>query len=201
MGQFITHIVSATPATYAIVLAIVAIDALLPFVQAEATVITAAVLAAQGHLIVWLVVAAAALGGLAGDNASYLVGNRVGCHAADRLLNQQRLQSAEAGVRRKGGILILIARFIPVGRTATTLAAGTLEMPWRRFFAADALAATLWASYAAMLGYAGGSSFAHSLWKPLILALGIAVLLAGAGEAYRRIQNRRGKDILSGQLR
>ena len=100
-GQFITHIVSATPATYAIVLAIVAIDALLPFVQAEATVITAAVLAAQGHLIVWLVVAAAALGGLAGDNASYLVGNRVGCHAADRLStsNGSRARKPASAVR------------------------------------------------------------------------------------------------------
>src|SRR5436305_5041736 len=180
MSHLITHVVSASPATYAFVLAVVAIDAVLPFVQAEATVITAAVLAAQGHLIVWLIVAVAALGGLAGDNASYLLGTRVGCRAADKLLNKQRLQRAEAGVRSQGGILILIARFIPVGRTATTLAAGTLEMPWRRFLAADALAATLWASYAAMLGYAGGSSFAHSLWKPLLLALGIALLLAGA---------------------
>lgn len=201
MSHLITHVVSASPATYAIVLAIVAIDAILPFVQAEATVITAAVLAAQGHLIVWLIIAVAALGGLAGDNASYLLGNRVGCHAADKLLNKQRLRRAEVGVRSQGGILILIARFIPVGRTATTLAAGTLEMPWRRFLAADALAATLWASYAVMLGYVGGSSFAHSLWKPLLLALGIALLLAGAGEAYRRVQKHRGKDILSGQLR
>jgi membrane protein DedA with SNARE-associated domain len=201
MSHLITHVISASPATYATVLAIVAIDALLPFVQAEASVITAAVLAAQGHLSVWLIVAVAALGGLAGDNASYLLGNRVGCRAADKLLTKQRLQRAEAGVRSQGGILILIARFIPVGRTATTLAAGTLEMPWRRFLAADALAATLWASYAAMLGYAGGSSFAHSLWKPLLLALGIALLLASAGETYRRVQKHRGNDILSGQLR
>jgi membrane protein DedA with SNARE-associated domain len=98
-------------------------------------------------------------------------------------------------------VLILIARFIPVGRTATTFAAGTLEMPWRRFLVADAIAATLWATYASMLGFIGGSSFAHSLLKPLLLALAMAFLLAAAGEGYRRLQQHRGRDLLSGQLR
>lgn len=180
-------------------LAIVAIDALLPFVQAEAVVITAAVLAAQGHLLVWLVVAVAALGGLAGDNGCYLLGNRIGCRAANKFLSRERLRRAERGVRDRGRSLILIARFIPVGRTATTLAAGTLEMPWRRFLLADAAAATLWASYATALGYAGGASFEHNLWKPLLLAFGIAALLAAAAEAYRHLQQRRGRDLLSGQ--
>ena len=201
MTHLITHLVSASPATYAIVFAIVAVDALLPFVQAEATVITAGVLAAQGHLVVWLIVLAAALGGIVGDNASYFLGNRFGCRAADKLFSRKRLQRAERGIRTQGALLIVIARFIPVGRTATTFAAGTLEMPWRRFLVADALAATLWATYATMLGYAGGSSFANSLWKPLVFALGLALLLAAAGEGYRRLQKHRGRDILSGELR
>lgn len=201
MSHLITQFVTASPATYAIVFGIVAIDAILPFAQAEATVITAAVLAAQGSLLVWLVVIAAAAGGIVGDNASYLLGRVVGCRIAGRLLSRDRLRRAERGVKSKGWILIVIARFIPVGRTATTLAAGTLEMPWRRFFVADAVAAILWASYATTLGYAGGASFSHSLWKPLLLALGIAVVLAAAGEAYRRVQKHRGKDILSGELR
>jgi membrane protein DedA with SNARE-associated domain len=164
-------------------------------------VITAAVLAAQGHLSLWLIIAVAALGGILGDNASYLVGKLLGCRVAEKLLSKQKLQRAERGVRKQGGILILVGRFIPVGRTATTLAAGTLGFPWLRFASFDALAAVLWASYASLLGYAGGSSFEHSLWKPLLLALGVAVLLAGAGEAYRRVQKHRGRDILSGQLR
>jgi membrane protein DedA with SNARE-associated domain len=200
----ITQFVSASPATYGFVFLVVAVDAVLPFVQAEAVVITAAVLAADGHLIVWFVVAAAACGGLAGDNLSYLLGNRIGCRLATRFVGRGRrrdhLKRAERGVRRRGGILILIARFIPVGRTATTLAAGTLEMPWRRFVVADAVAATLWAAYASLLGYAGGASFERDSWKPLALAFAIAGMLTLAAETYRRVQKSRGRDLLSGDL-
>lgn len=199
--SFLTHIVSASPATYALIIGIVALDALLPFVQAEAVVLTAAVLAAKGHLEIWLIILVAASGGFVGDNAAYWLGRLVGCRVAGKFLSRDRLKRAEKGIQKQGGWLILVARFIPVGRTATTLAAGTLEMPLRRFVIADAAAATLWATYAGMLGYAGGSSFANSLWKPLLFAFGLASILAVSFEAYRRVQKRRGKDILSGQLR
>jgi membrane protein DedA with SNARE-associated domain len=198
-------VVSASPATYAIVLLIVAVDALLPFAQAEAVVITAAVLAGAGHLVIWLVILVAALGGFVGDNISYFAGTSVGSRLVDRFFasgkRRERLKRAERGVRRQGGLLILVARFIPVGRTVTTLAAGTLGMPWPRFAVADGIAAFLWAVYASMLGYTGGSTFAHSLWKPLVFALAMAGVLALLAEGYRRLQKTRGRDILSGQLR
>jgi membrane protein DedA with SNARE-associated domain len=205
VSHLVTQLVSASPRTYAIILLIVGVDALLPFVQAEAVVITAGVLAAKGDLLIWLVVAAAALGGFAGDNASYFLGSRVGCRIVDRFFGsgrrKERLQQARRGIQRQGGLLIVVARFLPVGRTLTTLAAGTLEMPWRRFVVADAIAASLWAVYASMLGYVGGASFANSLWKPLAFAFGIAGVLALAIEAYRRIQKHRGREVLSGEFR
>jgi membrane-associated protein len=205
VSHLVTQLVSGSPTTYAIVFAVVAVDAVLPFVQAEAVVITAGVLAAQGDLLIWLLVVAAALGGFVGDNGSYLLGRRFGCRLVDRFFasgrRKQRLEQARRGVQQQGGLLIVVARFLPIGRTLTTLAAGTLELPWRRFAVADAIAATLWAIYASMVGYAGGASFEHSLWKPLALALGIAALLALAVEAYRRVQKRRGREILSGEFR
>jgi membrane-associated protein len=205
VSHVVTHLVSGSPTTYGIVFAVVAVDAVLPFVQAEAVVITAGVLAAQGDLIIWLVVIAAAVGGFAGDNGSYLLGRRFGCRVVDRFFakgrRKERLEQARRGVQHQGGLLIVVARFIPVGRTVTTLAAGTLELPWRRFAVADAIAATMWAIYAAMLGYAGGASFENSLWKPLALALGIAFLLGLVVEGYRRVQKRRGREVLSGEFR
>ena len=203
--SFVTHFVTASPATYAIVFGIVAIDALLPFAQAEAVVITAAVLAAQGDLLIWPLIPLVAVAGFVGDNASYLIGRHVGGPIAARLNRSERrkkkLQQAQVGIRDHGRLVVVIGRFLPIGRTLTTLTAGTLEMPWGRFAVADAIAAVCWAVYATMLGYAGGSSFEHSLWKPLLFAFGIALLLALAIEAYRRVQKRRGRELLRGELR
>jgi membrane protein DedA with SNARE-associated domain len=202
--SFITHFVTASPATYAIVFGIVAIDALLPFAQAEAVVITAAVLAAQGDLSIWPLIPIVALAGFVGDNGSYLVGRHVGGPIAARLSRNEsrkkKLGHARAGIRNHGRLVVVVGRFLPIGRTLTTLTAGTLEMPWGRFAVADAIAASAWAVYATMLGYAGGSSFEHSLWKPLVFAFGIALLLALAIEAYRRVQKRRGRELLRGEL-
>jgi membrane protein DedA with SNARE-associated domain len=203
--SFVTHFVSASPATYAIVFGIVAIDSLFPFAQAEAVVITASVLAAQGDIVIWLLVPLVALAGFTGDNAAYLVGRNVGCRIVDRVsrneARKKRLEQAQAGIRNHGRLVVLVGRFLPVGRTLTTLAAGTLEMPWPRFAVADAIAAAAWACYACALGYAGGTSFEHSLWKPLVFALGIAVVIGLVVEVYRRIQKRRGRELLRGELR
>src|SRR5262249_17215887 len=52
---------------------------------------------------------------------------------------------AERQLRERGGELIVIARFIPAGRTAVTLSAGILRYPYRRFIVFDAAAALFWA--------------------------------------------------------
>jgi membrane-associated protein len=203
--SFVTHFVTASPATYAVVFGIVAIDSVLPFAQAEAVVITASVLAAQGRLQIWLLVPIVAVAGFTGDNASYSLGRELGGPLAKKLerseRRKKRLEQAQAGIQQHGRLVIVVGRFLPIGRTLTTFAAGTLEMLWRSFAIADAIAATSWALYATMLGYAGGSSFEHGLWKPLVFAFGIALLFALAIEGYRRVQKRRGRELLRGELR
>jgi membrane protein DedA with SNARE-associated domain len=199
------HTASSSPASYGIVFLVVFLDAILPFVQAEAVVISASVLAAEGDLRIWAIIPIAALAGILGDNLCYFIGSRLGCRLIERFSRRgkwrRRIEQARKGIRARGGLVIVVARFLPVGRTLTTLAAGTLEMPWRRFLAADAIAATAWAVYASLLGYVGGASFQHSLWKPLALSLGTAGILGLLAEAYRRLQKKRGRELLAGELR
>jgi len=202
--DWLTHEVSHSAVTYPVVGFAAAADVLLPLIPSETIVITAGVLAAQGELMIWVLVPAVAVGAFLGDNLCYLLGRRVGDPIADRIFadekGQARLLWAEEALRRRGAILIGVGRFIPGGRTATTLAAGTLEMPYRQFAAADALAAGAWALYVSMLGYLGGETFQDHLWPPLLASFSCAMLIALAFECWRRLQSRRGKDILGDEL-
>jgi membrane protein DedA with SNARE-associated domain len=72
-----------------------------------------------------------------------------------------------------------------------TLSAGLLHFPWRRFIAFDAVAALVWALYAASLGYFGGRAFENAAWKGLLLALGTGFAIAGLVEAIRWVLRRR----------
>jgi membrane-associated protein len=200
MVHWLTDQVSASAITYLVVFAAAAGDVLIPLIPSETIVITAAVVATKGGLAIWLIIPCAALGGFVGDNASYLLGRTIGDPVARRLFRGEkgtaRLEWAERAIDTHASLLVLVGRFVPGGRTVSTFAAGTLEMPYRRFAATDALAATLWAIYAAMLGYAGGETFKHSSWKPLAMSLGLAALIALAVELWRRFQKQRGRDIL-----
>lgn len=204
MFHWLTQEVGQSAVTYPVVFVACAVDVLFPLVPSETIVITASVLAAQGDLLIWLIVPVVALGAFLGDNLCYLLGRRIGEPVADRLFKgeqgQARLRWAEEALCRRGAILIGVGRFIPGGRTATTFAAGTLEMPYRQFLVADAFAAVLWALYISMLGYLGGETFKDSLWLPLATSFACAMAVGLGFEAWRRWQRRRGKDILGDEL-
>ena len=195
MFDWLTHTVSGQPLTYLVVFGAAGGDVLFPLIPSETIIITASVVASQGHLVVWLIAAAAALGAFLGDNASYWLGHWIGERAARYLFRgekgEARLRWAERQIAERGGLLIVVGRFIPGGRTATTFAAGTMGLPWRRFAAFDAVGATGWACYATALGYLGGSAFSSSAWKSLAASLGAAAMIALGIEIARRIKGRK----------
>jgi membrane-associated protein len=193
--QFTQLVSDASGWAYAIVFVLALLDALVPVVPSESSVITAGVVASSGDLSVMFVVVAAAGGAFAGDNTAYLLGRRFGPWIEARFFSgergRKRIQWAERQIAERGSELIVIGRFIPGGRTAVTLTAGTLRYPWRRFALFDAAAALGWALYATLLGYFGGRAFEDAPWKGLLLALAIAFAVAGSIELTRWLIKRR----------
>lgn len=194
MLNSVVDTLSGSPWTYVLILAIVAGDAVLPVLPGETAVLTGAIIAHDGDLSIVLVVVAAFAGALLGDGTSYTLGRTLGCRAIDRVARSDKARSrvtwSRDQLRRRGPWLVAGARFIPGGRTATTLAAGTLGMRLRTFFAGDAVGAALWSAYAAALGWFGGKAFSDSLWKPLAIALAVGALVGGLGELVRRALDR-----------
>lgn len=170
----------ASPWAYVVILGIAALDAVVPAVPSEATMISAGVLAGVGELSLVAVVFAGAAGAFAGDTLSY-GGGRLMSGRVDAWLQRgtrRRRESARAArvLARRGALVIVSARFVPGGRTAATLTAGIVGFGFRRFALWAATAAALWATYGALVGYLGGRVFAD---RPL-LALGGAFAFAAA---------------------
>jgi membrane protein DedA with SNARE-associated domain len=185
----------SSPWIYAVLFALTAVDGFFPVVPSEASVITAGVFAAAGDPSLPLVILVAALGAFAGDQVSYAVGRLAGPVLYERARPGGRrraaLDRARAALGARGGVIILVSRYVPGGRTAVTLTAGAVGYRWRRFATFGAVAATTWGTYAALIGYLGGAAFEHNPLEGLLLGLGLAAVLTVAVELTRHLLRRR----------
>jgi membrane protein DedA with SNARE-associated domain len=161
---------------------LVAGDAIVPVFPGESAVVAAAVLAADGELMVWLVLLAAFAGAFVGDLVMYGIGRWAGTRLVRRYASEgdraERVQWARGLLERRGVALIVAAQFVPGGRNVIMFSAGTLHYPLRRFVAAEALGAALWAAFQTAIGYFGGRLFDSTL-TALLVSLGIAFAIAG----------------------
>lgn len=187
-------LVSASPWTYAVILAVAALDALVPLVPSETTVISAGVLAGAGDLQLGFVIVAGAAGAYAGDTSAFTLGRRFGPRLERRVFRGEsggrRRVWAERALERHGGPLIFGARFVPGGRTATTVTAGLLRMRWLRFLAFAGAAGVAWASYASLVGYLGGRAFEDNVLWGLLVGFGVAGATYVVVEVVRRARAR-----------
>jgi membrane-associated protein len=182
--------------SYLVIFAVAVIDAFFPLVPSETLVVIGGNLAGSGDLEFLLVVLAGATGAIIGDNISYGVGTLLGERTVKRWFRSpkwhRRLEWAERTLDERGAYIILIARFIPGGRTAVTFSAGYVPtFPWRRFIVYDVIAGFAWATYAASLGYFFGKTFEeHPVWG-VLLAIVIAITAGALIELVRWLRHRR----------
>lgn len=177
--------------TYPLLLGICAGDAVVPLLPSETAVIVCGIQAARGQLSLGWVIAFAAVGAFVGDNTSYSLGRWVGRPAVKRFFRgevaQGRLGWAKRFLKERGSYVLVVARFVPGGRTATTFTSGLVHLRWATRFAPFVfVAAILWATYGALVGYLGGRVFRDQPIYALLLALGIAAGITGVVELVRR---------------
>ena len=182
---------AAAPWVLGVVLVIAIGDALLPPVPSEGVVVALAAVAVAGdgpHLV--LLGLAAAVGAFLGDVLTFVVGRRYGPQRLDRVTRpraRRLLERTTSTLDRRGALMVLTARYVPLGRVAVNLTAGATGFPSRRFAGLAALAAATWATWSVAVGALAGRWFDGN---PLLAsALGIALAL-GLGLAVDRVARR-----------
>jgi membrane protein DedA with SNARE-associated domain len=167
----------------------------IPAFPSESGLIVAGLLCAVGDLTLGWVILAGGLGAFAGDGVSYALGRFVGRPAQERFLRGERsaraVDWAQRQLAERGGLVIIVGRYVPGGRTAVTFSSGLTRYPYHRFAIYDAVAALSWATYGTLLGYFGGRFFEHHVWVGLLLAFGIAFGATLVVEGVRRLRARR----------
>jgi len=131
-------------------------------------------------LLVFLVITAATVG----NSIGYAIGRWGGRVVLDKLkVNPQRQQHLDDLFKRRGGMVILLARFLDGLRQLNGIVAGVLQMPWRTFTAYNVAGAILWScSWGLGTYYLGRdihfiAAFFHR-HRPLLLALGAVAFVA-----------------------
>lgn len=185
----------SSPWLYALVVAVVAADSVVPVLPGETIVITAgAYAAALGTPQVLPLVLAALVGALLGDIAAHHIGRGAG-PLARRVrgvrIGQKLFDWAEDGLLRRGGPVILVARFIPGGRTATNIASGVIGYPRPTFLIIAGIAGLAWSIYYVAVGYAGGTLFQDDPLIGVVLGVGLAAVIGLLIERVRVIRARR----------
>ncbi|MDE2090769.1 MAG: DedA family protein [Gammaproteobacteria bacterium] len=139
----------------------------------------------RGELDLWLVAAAGALGCVLGSLLAYWVGAWGGRPLAERygryiLVSPHDLQTADRWFQRRGDIIILIGRLLPVVRTFIAFPAGVARMPMFKFIVYTFIGSFIWCWGLAWIGMRLGERW-NSLepwfhrFDTLIVALGLLV--------------------------
>ncbi|MFI8822746.1 DedA family protein [Streptomyces sp. NPDC053431] len=128
----------------------------------------------------------AATASMLGDLAAYRVARRGGSRIARLVARSRRLTAAQERLgetlARGGGLLVVLARFAPAGRSVVSLGAGATGRRLRDFLPWSALAAVIWATYGVGLGWLGGR-WLGATWLGACVPV-LALFLAGTLAAY-----------------
>ena len=168
-------------------------------VPGETVLIAASVYAGAGRLNIVAVGVVAFVAAIIGDNIGFAIGHFGGRALVLRFgkyvrLTSERLDRAQGFFERRGGWIVVVARFIEGLRQANGIIAGIAGMHWLRFLAYNAIGAALWVGTWASVGYLAGNHIAaiyHGVTRYSVYALIAVVVLVILWIVRRRMIRRR----------
>ncbi len=172
---------------YVVIFLLVGLESLGIPLPGETALVSAAALAALGHLSIAAVIATAIAAAIIGDNGGYWIGRRGGIALVRRYgrllhLNESHLGRAHTFFARHGPKTVFLGRFIALLRTWAAVLAGAAHMPYGTFMFYNALGAVSWAVIVGTLSYGFGRNlpqFEHYVGQASLAGVLLVALVVG----------------------
>jgi membrane-associated protein len=181
--------------TYAILFLIVFVETglvVMPLLPGDSLLFAIGLLAAStGKLEMAIIVPLLVTAALLGDNVNYFVGNKFGNYIKSKerilFLKREYIITTEAFFAKRGGIAVIMARFMPIIRTIAPFVAGAGSMQYRKYIFYCVTGAVVWVSSISSLGYfLGDIDWVKQNFEKVVLTivfLSIAPLIWGGLKA------------------
>ncbi len=139
-------------------------------VPSEIVMPFAGFLANRGELVVWLVIAAGAVGNIMGAFTSYSVAAKI-----DHNLREKRTYKiAERWFNRYGDFSILFGQLVPIVRTFISFPAGIFKMNTLKFITLTSLGSIIWSSALTYIGWFLGDKW--NMLEPIFSKLNVVIV-------------------------
>jgi membrane-associated protein len=181
--------------TYAILFLIVFVETglvVMPLLPGDSLLFAIGLLAAStGKLEMAIIIPLLVTAALLGDNVNYFVGNKFGNYIKSKerilFLKREYIITTEAFFAKRGGIAVIMARFMPIIRTIAPFVAGAGSMQYRKYIFYCVIGAVVWVSSISSLGYfLGDIDWVKQNFEKVVLTivfLSIAPLIWGGLKA------------------
>ncbi|MGE7021776.1 DedA family protein [Solibacillus cecembensis] len=149
------------------------------FLPGDALVFAAAMLVALGELNGWILFGSLLVATIAGDAHNFFLGilfrKKFGVKMVSRFISTDTITKTEQLVQRRGEIVIIFSRFIPLMRTTVPFVCAYTNYSFRSFLTANSIGGFFWL----VLWFGAGISLGQLEWmeENLVYALMIVMCI------------------------